>query len=178
MESKKLALLRILQILHMYSDIDHPLTQQKIGTLLVREYGIVLERKAIGRNLAFLREAGIDIAAFVQGCYLLDRLFEGSELRLLIDGVLSSKHISAPLQGTDREALSAGKHPFSPARAPSPFSEHTVRIGICVSPHVMFYWSLQYAPVVEVPSPPQLREQIRQVVRQAAEKYETGEHQT
>ena len=33
MKSKKLALLRILQILHMYSDIDHPLTQQEIGDI-------------------------------------------------------------------------------------------------------------------------------------------------
>ena len=59
-----------------------------------------------------------------------------------------------------------------------PFGEHTVRISVCVSPNAMLYWSLQYASAVEVLSPPQLREQIRQVLHQAAEKYETGANQT
>ena len=61
MEPKKLALLRILQILHQDSDEAHPMTQKQIGDRLERDYGIALERKAIGRNLALLKEAGIDM---------------------------------------------------------------------------------------------------------------------
>ncbi len=95
LEPKKLALLRILEILEIYSDENHPLKQEDIVNLLNNDYGIEVERKTIGRNLALLKEAGYEIESTKQGSYLLDRRFEDSELRLLIDGVLASKHITA-----------------------------------------------------------------------------------
>lgn len=95
MESKKLALLRILQILKDKSDVDHPLKQEDIANRIADDYGIEIERKAIGRNISLLREAGYDIENTRKGCYLAERDFEDSELRLLIDGVLSSRHINA-----------------------------------------------------------------------------------
>ena len=91
MEPKKLALIRVLEILQKYSDEKHPLTQDDILSRLNREYGIVLERKAVGRNLSLLREAGYEIVSTGAGCYLSEREFEDSELQLLIDGVLASK---------------------------------------------------------------------------------------
>ena len=94
MEPKKLALIRVLEILQKYSDEKHPLTQDDILSRLNREYGIVLERKAVGRNLSLLREAGYEIVSTGAGCYLSEREFEDSELQLLIDGVLASKHIN------------------------------------------------------------------------------------
>ena len=94
LEAKKLALLRILQILHKYSDIQHPLTQEKIAYYLDSEYGIVIERKAISRNISLLKEAGVDIESRRAGSYLESREFEDSELKLLIDGVLCSQHIN------------------------------------------------------------------------------------
>ena len=95
LEPKKLALLRIWQILKDYSDYDHPLTQEQIAEKLVNDYEIEIERKAIGRNIALLKDAGIDIQQKREGSYIESREFDDSELRLLIDGVLSSKHISA-----------------------------------------------------------------------------------
>ena len=94
LEPKKLALLRVLQILWEESDIDHPLHQGRIVELLESKYGIVVERKAIGRNLSLLRDAGFEIENTGNGFYLNSRLFEDSELQLLIDGVLASQHIS------------------------------------------------------------------------------------
>ena len=94
-EPKKLALVRTLQILEKYSDFDHPLKQEDIVRLLDSDYGISLERKAVGRNLSLLKEAGIDIESSHQGSYLAGRLFDDSELHLLIDSVLASRHISA-----------------------------------------------------------------------------------
>jgi predicted DNA-binding transcriptional regulator YafY len=94
-ETKKLALLRILQILREHSDCDHPLTQKDISAYLEKEYGIKIERKAVGRNLSLLKESGIEIASSRQGAFLEEREFEDSELRMLIDGILSSKYISA-----------------------------------------------------------------------------------
>lgn len=92
---KKMALLRIWQILLKYSDYDHPLTQEDIIRHLANEYGIEIERKAVGKNIADLRDSGIDIGSCREGSYIEKREFEDSELKLLIDGVLQSKHITA-----------------------------------------------------------------------------------
>ena len=95
LEPKKLALLRILQILEQYSDYDNPLKQEDIANYLNKDYGIVIERKAIGRNLSLLKEAGYDILSDRRGSYLVSREFDDSELRMLIDGVLASRYITA-----------------------------------------------------------------------------------
>lgn len=95
LEPTKLALVRILQILEQYSDFDHPLKQQDIIDHLEKDYGIAIERKAVGRNLSLLKEAGYDIASDRRGSYLAERTFDDSELRMLIDGVLASRHITA-----------------------------------------------------------------------------------
>ena len=94
-EPKKLALLRIWQILREESDFDHPMTQEDIANRLEKDYGIVIERKAVSRNISLLREAGVEIEASRNGVFIDSREFEDSELRMLIDGVLSSKHITA-----------------------------------------------------------------------------------
>lgn len=95
LEPKKLALIRILQILEQYTDCDHPLKHDEIVKKLDREYGIAIERKAIGRNLSLLKEAGYEIETTKKGSYLASRLFEDSELRLLSDSILASRHITA-----------------------------------------------------------------------------------
>ena len=94
-EPKKLALIRILQIFQKYSDADHPLKQEDIARHLESEYGIVIERKAISRNVSLLKEAGFEIESTRAGSYLDEREFADAELRILIDGVLSSKYITA-----------------------------------------------------------------------------------
>ena len=94
-EPKKLALLRIWQILQRHSDYDHPMTQEEIIKYLENDYGIQMERKAVGKNIADLRDAGIDIGSCHAGSYIDSREFEDSELKLLIDGVLQSKYITA-----------------------------------------------------------------------------------
>ncbi len=95
LEPKKLALLRILQILEKNSNYEHPLTQDDIATYLDKDYGIIIERKAISRNISLLKEAGFEIESTRAGSYLDCRQFEDSELKLLIDGVLSSRYITA-----------------------------------------------------------------------------------
>lgn len=93
-ESKKLALIRIWQIFNEYSDYDHPLTQNDVAKYLEHDYGIIIERKAISRNISLLKEAGVDIETRRAGSYIESRCFEDSELKLLIDGVLCSQHIT------------------------------------------------------------------------------------
>ncbi|MBR2871092.1 MAG: WYL domain-containing protein [Clostridia bacterium] len=93
-EPKKLALIRILQVLEKHSDSNHPIKHDKIVELLKSEFDLTIERKAIGRNISLLNEAGYDIETTKKGSYLSARTFEDSELKLLIDSVLSSKHIT------------------------------------------------------------------------------------
>ena len=93
-EPKKAALIRILQVLQWHTDIDHPLKHEEIVSILEKEYGLVVERKAVGRNISLLNEVGYDIVTTKKGSYLAERPFEDSELRLLIDGVLSGKHVT------------------------------------------------------------------------------------
>jgi predicted DNA-binding transcriptional regulator YafY len=94
-EPKKLALIRIWQILLKHSDYDHRLTHEDIIKHLYNDYGIEMERKAISKNISYLRDAGIEIESCRNGSYIATRDFEDSELKLLIDGVLQSKHITA-----------------------------------------------------------------------------------
>ncbi|HBF86753.1 MAG TPA: WYL domain-containing protein [Clostridiales bacterium] len=100
LEPKKLALIRILNILEKHSDEEHPLKHEEIVALLDKEYGLIIERKAVGRNISLLNEAGYDIETTKRGSYLAERKFEESELKLLIDGVLSSRYIT-PKQSKD-----------------------------------------------------------------------------
>lgn len=99
-ETKKLALLRIKQILEEHSGYHHPLKQEDIGDYLKQEYCIEMERKAISRNISMLQEAGMDIQHTRGekrdggGYYVGKRLFNEAELRLMIDAVLSSKHLT------------------------------------------------------------------------------------
>lgn len=94
LEPKKLALLRIMQIFQKYSDCNHVLKQEDIARHLDEDYGIVIERKAISRNISLLKEAGFEIESKRNGSFLNERDFTDAELRILIDGVLSSKYIS------------------------------------------------------------------------------------
>lgn len=101
LERKKLAVLRILQILEQYSDYDHPMTQEDISNILERDYGISIDRKTISRNISLLKEAleHDNLPPIVsernRGAYLESRDFTDAELQMLIDSVLSSTHITA-----------------------------------------------------------------------------------
>ena len=113
MESKQTLLFRLYQILCEYSDEEHPLTQQRIIELLERDFGLVVERKAVGRNMSYLKEMGYNIRSDKRGSYIEDRPFENSELRILIDSVLGSSHISAVHSGQLIDKLiAAGGHNF------------------------------------------------------------------
>lgn len=95
LEPKKLALLRIYQILYNETDVDHPLKYDEIVEKLQNEYDLTVERKAIGRNISLLNEAGYNIVTTKKGSYLAERTFEDVELRILIDSILAAKHIGA-----------------------------------------------------------------------------------
>ncbi len=83
----------ILEILRMYSDENHSLTQQEIIKLLYKNYGMECDRRSVKANVLSLKEMGYDID-MDDGYRLLSREFDDAELRILIDSVLFSKSIS------------------------------------------------------------------------------------
>ncbi len=93
---KKEALFRIFQILMEKTDENHPLSQKKVEELLDKEYGIVIERKAVARHLNdLLQMTAVGMAEQLErgpkGWYMKRRVFEDTELRMLIDMVLSCR---------------------------------------------------------------------------------------
>lgn len=89
---KKLYIMQTLEILKKYSDADHHLKQNDIIKYMKLEYDVECERKSVARNISNLQDLGYDIIKD-NGYYLADRTFEESELRLLIDSVMASRHI-------------------------------------------------------------------------------------
>lgn len=108
---KKLLPMLILDILRNYSDAEHRLSQRDIMDILKTEYDMTADRKAIRRNIGNLMDMGYEIeysearrmvpnpktgeleeSSIMSDLYLV-REFTDAELRLLIDGLLFSKHI-------------------------------------------------------------------------------------
>lgn len=103
---KKNLIVSILDILKRYSDEEHRLSQRDIIKILDKEYAMKADRKAVKRNLMNLIEFGYDIEynesvrknktgeeEILNSDWYLEHDFTDAELRLLIDGLLFSKHI-------------------------------------------------------------------------------------
>lgn len=110
-QPKKMLILYILDILQKYTDRDHRLSQKEILKILERDYSMKADRKSIRSNILNLIEAGYavdykevsrsnrnpktgeieDNSLYTD--YYLVKDFDDSELRLLIDSLLFSKHI-------------------------------------------------------------------------------------
>lgn len=112
--TKKMLIMDILDILKKYTDTDHRLSQKDICEILKSEYSMKVDRKSVKRNISKLLEEGYDIEyseslrtikskdengneiqedSYIMSDFYLNREFSDSELRLLIDGLLFSKHI-------------------------------------------------------------------------------------
>ncbi len=109
--AKRTLILNILDILRRYSDADHTLSQKDIVNYLKADYDMTIERKTVRRNILNLIDCGYDIVysesirmvpnrktgeqeeSSVLSDFYLVRDFTDSELRLLIDSLIFSKHI-------------------------------------------------------------------------------------
>jgi predicted DNA-binding transcriptional regulator YafY len=93
----KLKLLCLYTILEELTDEDHPITVNEIITELAK-HGITAERKSIYSDIKLLEEYGMDICRVTHsrkhGYFLANRLFEVSELKLLIDAIQSARFIT------------------------------------------------------------------------------------
>ena len=99
--TKKMLPMLILDILRKYTDGDHTLDQKDILEKLRTEYDLQVERKAVRRNIEELIDMGFPIeytekpreGNVIWTDFWIDHEFTDAELRLLIDGLLFSKHV-------------------------------------------------------------------------------------
>lgn len=93
--SKKSSIILVLEILRYFSDETTFLTQNEIATKIYEQYGLKLERKSIAASLKTLEELGHDIIYKKgHGVALVERMFDDSEAKYLIDLVFSSRSLS------------------------------------------------------------------------------------
>ena len=105
-QPKKLMIINILDILKKYTDEDHRLSQKDIVDILKKEYNMPADRKAVKSNLMNLVDFGYTINysesirkyknsedKTVLTDWYFSHDFSDAELRLLIDGLLFSRHI-------------------------------------------------------------------------------------
>ena len=121
-EPKKMALLRILQILQEKTDCDHILTQQQIIDILSERYGITLDRKAVAKNISCLKEADYDIVTTRKGAYLASRKFDNYELHFLIDSITGNSFIRSNYTDELKEKIAGMGNEF--------FESHSEKIKL------------------------------------------------
>lgn len=95
-EVRKLKLLLLRKVLLEESDAKHPLSQRELSERLAQA-GCPAERKALYRDIAILREMGLDVVyqGGADGGYFVgERPLEVAELKLLIDAVQAAQFIT------------------------------------------------------------------------------------
>ena len=93
----RLRILYLYQMLKQSSDEKHMLSTPEIMRQMESEHGISMHRTTLPKDVAILRESGVDVRCERRRAlhyYIPDGPFSVSELRLLIDAVLSSKFIT------------------------------------------------------------------------------------
>lgn len=96
MSDKRLLCLYIIKILQKYTDDNHSLTYSEINNKLQLEYGLTADVKTIASYIIALQNFGVDVMKKGNnGCALISRNIDKSELSFLVDAIFSSKSISA-----------------------------------------------------------------------------------
>lgn len=100
-QEKKKSTLCVLNVLQEQTDKDHYLTQQEIADKVEEKYGLRLDRKAVSKAIRLLEDFNYDICSKSRGGYaLIDRGFDETQIKYLIDSIYSSRSIS-PAQASE-----------------------------------------------------------------------------
>ncbi|MBR3299691.1 MAG: WYL domain-containing protein [Clostridia bacterium] len=84
------------KILEKYSDEEHLLSMHEIIGKFAEEFDMKIDRRTVYSSMDTLTKLGFEISEYDkkrQGYYLMTRLFEPSEIRLMMDAVYSQKSI-------------------------------------------------------------------------------------
>ena len=123
----KLAPLVVLQYLEENTDENHKVTREQIKKDLSDEF-LPMDRKRVVTCLQDLKQAGIEIEGVdieaeeferkkAEKVYLSSRDFDDSELQLLMELVLFSKHVSKNMRKTSSTSLRRSVRPRFVKRA-------------------------------------------------------------
>ena len=96
-DNQKLKILYILDYMEQNSHEDHPVKASELINMLSNRHNISCDRKTIYSDMRALQDYGVDIITIPGkngGYYIGSRIFERSELKLLIDAVQSSRYLS------------------------------------------------------------------------------------
>ncbi len=94
---QKMRILYVWDYLQKNSHEDHPVRTSELIDMLWKKYQIRSERKAIYSDMKSLQEFGVDIISTKGrdgGYFIGERIFQRSELKLLIDAVQSSRYLT------------------------------------------------------------------------------------
>ncbi len=91
---KKMLNICILKVLKEYTDTERRLYQNDIIKIIEKKYGLSCERKAVSRNIEALRDFGYDIQ-ISKGYYFAEKKLDEDDLKLVVSGLLSCKHINS-----------------------------------------------------------------------------------
>lgn len=94
---RKIKLLKLLDLLRMETDEEHPLTTTQICDRL-SSMDIICDRRTLSRDIALLNQQGYEIMSSMIGhdkaYYIEDRSFSIPELKILIDAVQAASFIT------------------------------------------------------------------------------------
>lgn len=94
---RKIKLLKLLELLHQYSDEQHPMTTNQVCFALAK-MGIPCDRRTVSQDVIILNELGYEVIITMVGhekaYYVEDRSFSIPELKILIDAVHASSFIT------------------------------------------------------------------------------------
>lgn len=97
MAEKKHSAFLVLDILREYSDEDHILSAKEIMSLLLKQYGLQIERRTLYSNIEILEQAGCVISKYDdngKGYFLEEKQFDKAEILLLCNAIHASHFIS------------------------------------------------------------------------------------
>lgn len=94
---RKIKLLKLLELLRLDTDEQHPMTTNQICARL-DEMGIICDRRTLSKDIALLNEQGYEImdttVGHEKGYYVEDRNFSIPELKILMDAVQAASFIT------------------------------------------------------------------------------------
>ena len=94
---RKIKLLKLLELLRLDTDEQHPMTTSQICARL-GEMGIICDRRTLSKDIALLNEQGYEVMDITvgheKGYYVEDRSFSIPELKILRDAVQAANFIT------------------------------------------------------------------------------------
>ncbi len=94
---RQLRILYLYRILQRYTDQENPLSTRQLVEMMEDLHQIKMHRTTLPRDIATLRSAGVDIVEVRsrdKKYFLAERVFESTELKLLVDAVGAARFIS------------------------------------------------------------------------------------